>query len=147
MKRITWLFTDKSVDEKTISEIEKSFGIKFPQDYKECVLQNNGGCPKPDNFDFSDENEGGAVFNNLLSFTGDFNIEVVYEFSKESLPNGIIPFARDPFGNLLCFDYRQDKNKPGIVFFDHEEQGEDSIELICNTFTELLDKLYFLENE
>ncbi|ENQ3104922.1 SMI1/KNR4 family protein, partial [Bacillus cereus] len=144
MGEITWLFTDKSVDEKTISKVEQSFGIKFPQDYKECVIKYNGGYPKPDNFDFSDEGEGegGAVFNNLLSFTGDFSIEAIYEFSKESLQKGIIPFARDPFGNLICFDYRQSNNEPTVVFFDHEEQGENSIELICNTFTELLNKLY-----
>ncbi|MBO1580102.1 SMI1/KNR4 family protein [Bacillus sp. XF8] len=55
---------------------------------------------------------------------------------------GIIPFARDPFGNLICFDYLADKLSPTIVFWDHEEQGEAAIEIICHTFSELLDGVH-----
>lgn len=63
------------------------------------ALKNNGGYPEPNIYDINDD-EGGAVFDCLLSFTSkDANIEVVYELT--SLPEGIIPFARDPFGDLF----------------------------------------------
>lgn len=39
MREITWLFTDRSIDKEVVSQVEKSFGIKFPNDYKECVLK------------------------------------------------------------------------------------------------------------
>ncbi|MCG7316159.1 SMI1/KNR4 family protein [Brevibacillus laterosporus] len=142
MERIKWIVPKEPVEEKTISKVEMSLGIKFPRDYILSIMKFNGGYPEPNNFNFSDG--GGAVFNNLLSFTIDTaRIEETYDF----LPKGIIPFARDPFGNLICFDYRKDKQFPTVVFFDHEEEGEDAIEPICDTFSELLDKLYSLEDE
>ncbi|PEQ29255.1 SMI1/KNR4 family protein [Bacillus cereus] len=140
MEKVNWLFTEELIEEKIISKVEKSLGVIFPQDYKECVMKYNGGCPEPDNFNF--ENGGEGVINNLLSFANqDMNIEMFYDPIQPEI-EGIVPFARDPFGNLICFDYRADKLSPTIVFWDHEEQGEAAIEIICNTFSELLDGLY-----
>lgn len=62
-----------------------------------------------------------------------------YEFSSQKL----IPFAKDPFGNLLCFDYRYNEKSPKIVFYDCEET---TITTVCDSFTELLERLYALEN-
>ncbi|MBO1004900.1 SMI1/KNR4 family protein [Pseudogracilibacillus auburnensis] len=58
-----------------------------------------------------------AVFSCLLSFTNkDATIIEVYDIASEYLLESIFPFAKDPFGNLICFDYRQDKNMPTILF-------------------------------
>jgi len=146
MGEITWLFTEEPINDEIVSKVERSLNVKFPEDYKECVLEYNGGYPKPNVFKF-ENSEGEAVFNDLLSFTGDYSLEAVYESSKSYLPADIIPFARDPFGNLICFDYRKEDNQPTLVFVDHEVQGEDPTYPICNTFTELLDKLFSLEEE
>ncbi|KYD02028.1 hypothetical protein B4144_2514 [Bacillus atrophaeus] len=56
----------------------------------------------------------------------------------------IIPFATDAGGNLFCFDYRAPSQQPVIVFWDHEifyEDKESSISYVCDSFTELMDKL------
>lgn len=139
MGLIKWIFTEKSLDEMKIGEVENSFGFNLPDDYKQCIIENNGGFPEPNNFDCEDGRIE-AVFNNLISFTNkDLNIKMFYEFSSQKL----IPFAKDPFGNLLCFDYRYNEKSPKIVFYDFEET---TITPVCDSFTDLLERLYALEN-
>lgn len=87
-----------------------------------------------------------GVLINLLSFTNDnLNITMFYDFEEETSIAGLVPIARDPFGNLLCFDYRLKVQSPEIIFYDHEEIGEDAIIPVCSTFTELLNGLYSAE--
>ncbi|MBP3041174.1 SMI1/KNR4 family protein [Bacillaceae bacterium Marseille-Q3522] len=136
-----WLFSGEHLDEKKITEVEKSFGFKFPADYKQCIMKNNGGFPEPNIFD-CDDGRTEAVFNNLISFTDEnLNIKMFYEFSLQKL----IPFARDPFGNLLCFDYRDNDESPKIVFYNCEENGITLVTPVCESFTVLLDRLYPLK--
>lgn len=130
-----WRFTDEPLDDKTISEVENLFGVKLPEDYKQCIKENNGGYPQPKNFDWDDGSK--SVFDSLISFTHErLNIKMFLD-KFESLK--IFPFATDPFGNLICFDYRYTKNSPIVVFYDHEE---DTIQPICNSFTALVERLY-----
>lgn len=139
MGLIKWIFTEEPLDEIKIGEVENSFGFNLPDDYKQCIMKKNGGFPEPNNFD-CDDGRIEAVFNNLISFTNkDLNIKMFYEFSSQKL----IPFAKDPFGNLLCFDYRYNEKSPKIVFYDCEET---TITPVCDSFTDLLERLYALEN-
>lgn len=131
-----WTFTEETpLDEKVISEVELLFGVKLPEDYKQCIKENNGGYPEPNAFDW-DDGSTGSVFNNLISFTNkDLNIKMFAELSEQRL----FPIADDPFGNLICFDYRYNERSPKIVFYDHEEQ---TICLVCDSFIALLERLY-----
>jgi cell wall assembly regulator SMI1 len=140
MIKIVWERVVGSVDEKTIAKVEEKFSIRFPQEYKECVMKYNGGHPVPNVFYFTDEGEG--CFDHLLSFTSDPNIEDVYDIISDYVPEGIIPFATDPFGNDICFDYRKNKQRPNIVFRNQDEIGDEAIEFICETFTEFLENLH-----
>ncbi|OAB38861.1 hypothetical protein PGLA_19575 [Paenibacillus glacialis] len=138
-----WLFVDGPVEENIMNTVEKSFGVSFLSDYKECVIKFNGGYPEPNKFDFDNGIQG--VFNDLISFTNeDLNIQMFYNFNLDTFTRGIVPFARDPFGNLLCFDYRESKKEPQIIFYNHEESD---FVLICNSFTELLGRMYSIEDE
>lgn len=59
---------------------------------------------------------------------------------KDRLIEKVIPFAEDPFGNLLCFDYRND-DQPIIVFWEHEKafnDKESATIYLCDTFTKLM---------
>ncbi|MEI4804045.1 SMI1/KNR4 family protein [Bacillus sp. FJAT-51639] len=133
-----WLFSDESLDEQEIIEVERLFGFKLPDDYKQCITKNNGGFPEPNTFD-CDDGRIEAVFNDLISFTDkDLNIKMFSEFSTQKL----FPFARDPFGNLLCFDYNDNADSPKVVFYNCEETGSTLITPVCQSFTDLLDRLY-----
>ncbi|MFD2214907.1 SMI1/KNR4 family protein [Metabacillus endolithicus] len=136
-----WKYTEEPIGEKKLVEVEEKFGFTFPADFKQCVIYNNGGFPDPNVFD-CDDGRIEVVFNNLISFTNkDINIQMFYEFSAQKL----IPFARDPYGNLLCFDYRYNEDSPKVVFFISEDE-ETSITPVCDTFTDLINRLYSIVN-
>ncbi|MBN1698939.1 MAG: SMI1/KNR4 family protein [Spirochaetales bacterium] len=142
---VKWFVKKKDISDKEIIKVENIFNIRFPEDYRECVKINNGGAPKPEAYDFKDHKE--AVFEWLLNFNEGLanNIIKTYNAIKDRLVDNIYPFASDPFGNYICFDYREDKKAPKIVFWDHEVASrypEDAISYICDSFSELLDKLY-----
>ena len=54
MGLIKWTFTEEPLDDKIISEVENSFGVTLPDDYKQCIKENNGGYPEPNVFDWDD---------------------------------------------------------------------------------------------
>lgn len=142
-KNLRWICENESVETTTISKVEYIFGIEFPRDYVECIIKNNGGYPKPNRFNLNGNEE---VFNNFLSFDEEDSINIInaYNDVKDRLIEKVIPFAEDPFGNLLCFDYRNNE-QPIIVFWEHEKafnNKENAISFICNTFSELLNMLH-----
>ncbi|MCL2360111.1 MAG: SMI1/KNR4 family protein [Candidatus Bathyarchaeota archaeon] len=143
-KNLEWWFSYEPVSDEDIVAIEFVLNVKFPSDYVECAKKNHGGSPSHQVYDFVGRKE--AVFNNLLSldFGKNNGILNVYNNVKDRLVNGIYPFAEDPFGNLICFDYRNNDDIPKVVFWDHELSHENpenlgkAITPICNTFSELL---------
>ncbi len=145
---VKWLCENNSIEIITITNIEVSLGVKFPIDYINTMVNNDGGYPEPNRFDLDGNEE---VFNNLLSFNKEdySNIVDCYNDIKDLLPKKIIPFAEDPFGNTICFDYRMDE-KPSIVFWDHEKAFIDknlSVSYICDTFKELIEMLHDSKEE
>ncbi|CAM4489702.1 hypothetical protein FHS16_005150 [Paenibacillus endophyticus] len=141
---LMWILKKGKLSREVVSHVESELDISFPTDYVDCVMQNNGGQPVPDTFNFQERT--GAVFNSLihLNIGESRNIVDVYNNLKLRLPKKIYPFADDPFGNYLCFDYREGK-APVIVFWDHEKASiheESSISFVSSSFNELLDNLY-----
>ena len=136
---IRWICENDNVEITTISNVETMLGVKFPKDYIEIAMTNDGGYPKPNRFDFNDNEE---VFNNLLSFDEEdySNIINTYNDIKDRLIEKVIPFAEDPFGNMICFDYRNNE-QPVVIFWEHEKafnDKESAISYLCDTFTELM---------
>lgn len=72
----------------------------------------------------------------LLSFDSNDKYYYILKFQKldSELEKKIVPFAVLEFGDLLCFD-RKTNN---VVLYSSES---DSIEMVANSFTDLLDKL------
>ncbi|UYX55567.1 SMI1/KNR4 family protein (plasmid) [Bacillus thuringiensis] len=149
MSHITWInVNEKRVTDDQIKQLEQYLNIKFPNDFLECVQEYDGGYPTPDTFNIPNQDENSL--NNLLTLDSDrkYSFLETYNNTKDRLPDKIYPFARDPFGNLLCFDYRNNTDSPRIVFWDHEEEDiEEAIYPVCSTFTELLASLRDFEEE
>lgn len=149
MNHITWINANENkITNNQIKQLEQYFNIKFPNDFIECVQKYDGGYPTPDNFNIPNQDENSL--NNLLTLDSNkkYSILETYYNTKDRLPDKIYPFAKDPFGNLLCFDYRDTSDSPSIVFWDHEEEDiEEAIYPVCPTFTELLDSLYEFDDE
>ncbi|MGG0656877.1 SMI1/KNR4 family protein [Rummeliibacillus pycnus] len=114
---------DEPVSTAYINKTGRQIGFIFPSDYVECAVHNNGSAVLPYNFGV----DGIArVFGTLLSYDKDSseNIFNVYRNYVSSLPKGLVPFAFDPAGNLICFDYKDHEGNPTVVFWEHENAGE-----------------------
>ncbi|WP_033852683.1 SMI1/KNR4 family protein, partial [Yersinia wautersii] len=111
-------------DELSIVNIEKKLGITFPNDYREFLKKYNGGYPEPDGFYFIDSKDGSCV-DKFLSTNGDKSdsIAACYDLYKKRIPQGFVPIATDPGGNLLLLCGT--KENSGIFFWDHEEEVAD----------------------
>lgn len=111
-----------------------------------------------------DVNEVERVFGSLLSYDEKRieNILKIYENYKGTIPNQVIPFAIDPSGNLICFDYKNHEENPIVIYWEHESAWEkkvliksegitteeaekvarENVFFVANTFTEFLSKLH-----
>ena len=132
---MNWNFVEPLKSANLIDEFESFVSYTLPKDFKECVMQYNGGYPEREAFDTDSTKE--RVFNSLLSFNKE-DISTIWKTNEghiEGLPDKYVVFADDPFGNLICFD----KDNDNVIFWNHEDE---SVEHIANTFTEFIDKLY-----
>ncbi|OAB45510.1 SMI1/KNR4 family protein [Paenibacillus glacialis] len=161
MSKIVWQFADEPVSEDFVNKIGDELGFNFPSDYIKCVALNNGANVEPELFNVENREK---VFGTLLSFDGsnDEYIIFVYNEYKGTLPKELIPIAFDPAGNLICFDYKNHKDEPIVVFWEHENAGEkemlmrdegitaeeaeekarENVFYIADNFSEFLDKLH-----
>ncbi|MCY9407703.1 SMI1/KNR4 family protein [Bacillus inaquosorum] len=148
MQSIKWRkrSTFQEATNSQIKEVEEKLKIKFPTDYKEFIKDHNGCSPIDKKVVlFQDSRES---INNLLSIgdpTRPIDLLSTIDNVKDRFVDKIIPFATDAGGNLFCFDYRMSSQEPVIVFWDHEiayEDKESSISYVCDSFTELINKLY-----
>ena len=137
MNELLWKITRPLTDESLIEKLETKICVKLPNDFIECVLKNNAGYPTLKSFKTGNGME--HVFNNLLTFDENKGINIFNTYgnilihTKNKL---LLPFAEDPFGNYICFDFS--KETVSIVFWYHET---NQIEIVCGTFTEFLTKL------
>ncbi|WEA45441.1 SMI1/KNR4 family protein [Priestia aryabhattai] len=146
MKEVKWILTKKLEKTEELNRFEQTYSIKFPVQFKEIVLENNAGRPRPNVFDSSERTE--LVAKALLSFDSSHpdNIWDTYQHVKGRLPNDIVPFMSDQFGNYVCFDYQYSK-KPAVVFWDHELSQfnpNKSVGEVADDFEEFLNCLYSL---
>lgn len=161
MSTIEWQFADEPVREEFVSEIGNELDVNSPKDYIKCVSINNGANVEPDLFNVDNKEK---VFGTLLSYykNNDEFIISVYNDYKATLPKELIPFAFDPGGNLICFDYKDHEENPIVVFWEHENAGEkamlmreeglteaevgelarENVFYVAESFTDLLNKLY-----
>ncbi|UGW84616.1 SMI1/KNR4 family protein [Bacillus velezensis] len=147
MQSIKWRkrSTFQEATNSQIEEVEEKLKIKFPTDYKDFIKDHNG-CSPIDKKVVLFQNSRESI-NNLLSIgdpTRPIDLLSTIDNVKDRLVDKIIPFATDAGGNLFCFDYRMSSQEPAIVFWDHEiayEDKESSISYVCDSFTELMNKL------
>lgn len=124
-KNIEWtIYDDSKLDIALIENTEKKIGIDFLEDYKNCVLKYHGATPIQDLFNVKGIQR---VFGEFLGFDESEDETLLSYYIMETdkirgtLPKDVIPFANDPSGNYICFDYKNNKKEPEIVFLDLDE--------------------------
>lgn len=132
---MTWKCIKPLESIKNIDDYECMVRYSLPDDFRECVITNNGGRPEYRCFDTDKAKE--RVLKSFLSFNRNDKETVwkLYEWKKEQFENKYVPFAIDNFGNLICFDADNDH----IVFLNHENS---SVENVADSFSSFFDSLY-----
>jgi hypothetical protein len=137
MANVTWKYGRQTSDD-AIRALEKTLTINLPADFINVARANDGGRPRPKAVDIHGGRE--VVFERLLSIEGSGS-ETILEAAGAvggRSSEGLVPFGRDPFGNLFCFVFRAQQCTE-VVFWDHES-GKSSP--LCTSFATLLALLH-----
>ncbi len=134
MAELQWLYGKKLQNLNDITEFEKESNIQFPPEYKKIISQNDGATPIPQLFSVADKSE--KVFNYLIksSLVQTMFFDLCREYNPDHLL--LVPFADDPAGNFICFDFTTDRNNPQVVFFDLDERKGTTVAPDFNSFLE-----------
>lgn len=146
-----------SVTISYISELEKKLKIKFPNEFKNFIVENNGGIPEQDMlFDFYDEvseTENTSVIRRFFSIYDDERDENRYDLVKiyktmvieKAISDRLIPIADDPAGNPICLSISE-KDFGVVYYLNHEFEDVDTGFLIqskiSDDFSQFLKDLY-----
>jgi hypothetical protein len=111
-----------------IENFETKYKYKLPQNYKDLMLECNGGHPERRYFNetrvyFTPIKYGAVTMENLLDVT-----------DNELLPVGYFPFAQGG-ESMFCFDTTKSDSK----IYRIDEDGE--IEEVSNSFEDFIDAL------
>lgn len=88
-----------------VTAAEARLGVRFPQQYVEFLLAQNGGAPRETSFRALDENDDGVV-HFFYSIDGNFHTDLVgrveYYREGERARADLLPIARTPSGDQIC---------------------------------------------
>lgn len=122
----------RAADESILQAVERKLGVTLPADYRKTILTNSGGVPDKRVFAVRGQER---VFSRLLSAEADRHPNLVDALAwTEGGSRRLVPFATDPFGNMLCFAYVTDDFC--TVAFAEAESGE--ITPVSPSFTAFL---------
>jgi cell wall assembly regulator SMI1 len=145
---LTWKHCEPPVEDAILNDLEHKLGVKFPQDFRDVMKICHGGTPvERSDFVYVDPDLGpvGVSLGALLNLHND-DVEGILKTMEllsldDQLPEGIIPFADDGGGDMMCLDYREDPGHPKVVYWAHEREKHDSIIPLADSFTEFLSML------
>ena len=114
--------------------VEARLNISLPKSYIDQVLNTNGAHPDKSIFDTKSRKD--CVFESLINWDKSRKANIYFWLDTIKMEN-ILPFGKDPFGNLICFDFSSGRN-PQVVFWNHEN---DQISFIADSFDSFLQDL------
>jgi hypothetical protein len=133
------------LQEIEVNDFEKENNIKLPKDYRDFLLEFNGGKPSPNR----NENPNTIVTYILGMHNGDYYASLYkhIDMFKGRLPLSTFPIATDPFGNLFIMSLHTE-GRGHIYFWDHEGEPEyqdghyvDNCSFVAYSFSEFVNNL------
>lgn len=131
-----WRRSRAAADDSVLREIERRRSVVLPRDYQETVLSHSGGVPARQLFMVRGTER---VFSRLISAEADRhpNLLDALEWTDDIPGRKVIPFATDPFGNLLCFSYMT----PTVFTVTYLDMESGASTPITASFTSFLEGL------
>lgn len=137
-----------NVEESAVIALEQFLKFRLPDDYRQFLLDANGGRPEPNAFPLQDNpNDTFGLIERFFSLGNDDSdhdlIDNLAVFQNR-VPSDLLPIAFDPGGNIICLGVSGEK-KGGIYFWDHNDEsmpGEEpdyhNIYFIAPSFDEFI---------
>jgi len=137
---------------EAIAEFEARWRVLLPLEYKQFLLNSNGGWPKPDVFEVPGWHGRGSAldaFFGLHEGRKTEQLDRAMNVYDERVPPDLIPIAHDPYGNNICIGWKGQRAGK-IYFWDHEDELDENGEfvqdyrnvyLIADSLQEFLDGL------
>jgi cell wall assembly regulator SMI1 len=127
------------VTESNILNFEQTIRFGLPLDYRQFLLEHNGGVPEQDLFSIPDCNSEGLIDHFLGLGREKEDLEDWMNELEGDLPEGFIPIGFDPGGNAILMDL----SDATIYYWDsarHYPQStdDDNTFWIANSFSDLL---------
>jgi len=155
MSNIEWLDyiweKEKAVDLKSINQFEDSVDVKLPNEYLECLVSNQGKTPEPSSIKVRNGVDMVTILLHSLTEEKDpdnyiYSIYKQHNLLAEDQSSLLIPFAEAGGSSIFCFDYRDKKDNPAIVFINTDLEGDEAIIPIADSFASFLEMLYQSED-
>ena len=134
-----------SISEADIDHFQRRIGRPLPSDYREFLLQYNGGCPEPCTVDIPGHDEGCVDVRTLFGVLEKREVSGLSwnyaEYSKQFGPD-FLPIARTDTNDIFFLNLGDDD--PGIVqFWDSmEENSAMAMYRLGDSFSDFLGKIY-----
>ena len=109
------------LSEKNLADFESQLNTSLPRDYKDFLLQYNGGHPDPSFFWIEPGKDGSEVlqFYGLHDGPAHLSIQTYAGVERYGIPTTMLPIGDDGVGNSICLDLSA-AHFGEIYFLDHE---------------------------
>lgn len=120
-----------------LDNFEQRFGFIFPAVIREQYLKYNGGCPDRNRFTGA---KGTFLVHDFIPIRMLEKLIQWLKIDQKVLPDGLVPFANDPFGNFYCFSVSQEDF--GAIFWcEAEGYARHRTEFLARSFDEFMANL------
>jgi hypothetical protein len=139
----------RSVTETELDEFEKRYCVSLTTDFRNFLLQYNGGRPIPSFFWVNIDGSDGS---NVFQFYGVHHqhlppsLETYLGEERYGVSRTLLPIGDDGVGDLICMGIAIE-NLGKIYFLDHEihpyndPESAEGITILANSFSEFLASL------
>jgi hypothetical protein len=106
-----------------VRHLEREFDCKLPASYRDFLLKSNGG--RPLNWVVDRAPAGDFVVERFFALDGDVEDTLLgaLDLYAPRIPKGLLPVARDPFGNLILLAIAG-PSLERVFHWDHEREPE-----------------------
>ncbi|MGK3970046.1 SMI1/KNR4 family protein [Sorangium sp. So ce118] len=116
-----------SISDADVSKLEQRLGAALPEQYRQFLLEFNGGSPTPDTVDIeglpgtsTDVQIFFGIGRSVESSDLDWNLTTL----AERLEEGLLPIAADSGGNVFCLALRG-RRRGNILYCDLQSVFSD----------------------
>ncbi len=134
---------------QAIDEFARARRIRLPDQYKNFLLENNGGVPERRVFPISkypyDTHGQIKVFLGMECQWATDTLTYAYDLYVDSIPPELLPIASDDLGNYVCLQLNNDPVQ--VVFWDHRhfwstgQWRDQDLYHVADSFDEFLELL------